>query len=164
MVIIVNNQYMKFLAKHVQLNPAICDIQVSPDLNLATKDAVWSSTPSAETDQGLTWYITLSESNWSHCIWPVGFPFIWNCRAILQCMGEDKAEAVSEEVWMSLIADGKLEIIEHGPGMLAIMTVLTKYLEKYPNHGKLLKWLEDLISAAKTVMKVSLVNLHSTWT
>jgi len=77
-------------------------------------------------------------------------------------MGEDKAEAVSEEVWMSLIADGKLEIIEHGPGMLAIMTVLTKYLEKYPNHGKLLKWLEDLISAAKTVMKVSLVNLHST--
>jgi hypothetical protein len=68
---------------------------------------------------------------------------------VLQRVGGDVAEAVAETIHVAFFVDGEVAITERGPAVCAVVDVLTTYLEKYPEHPSLKKWVKRIGDVAR---------------
>ena len=68
---------------------------------------------------------------------------------VLQRIGGDIAEAVAETIHVAFFMDGEVLISECGPAVCAVVDVLTTYLEKYPEHPSLKKWVQRIGDVAR---------------
>ena len=68
---------------------------------------------------------------------------------VLQRIGGDIAEAVAETIHVAFFVDGEVVITEHGPAVCAVVDVLMIYLEKYPKHPSLKKWVKRIGDVAR---------------
>ena len=68
---------------------------------------------------------------------------------VLQRVGGDVAEAVAETIHVAFFMNGKVVITERGPAACAVEDVLMTYLEKYPKHPSLKKWVKRIGDVAR---------------
>jgi hypothetical protein len=80
---------------------------------------------------------------------------------VIQRVGGDIAKAVAETIQVAFVVDGEIMITERGPAVLAVVDVLTVYLEKFPEHPSLKKWVNKISAVAKVTTKALLYHLHS---
>jgi hypothetical protein len=77
---------------------------------------------------------------------------------VIQCVGGDIAEAVAETIQVTFTGDREISITERGPAVCAVVDVLTTYLDKFPEHPSLTKWVKKISDAAKKTVGHHMVN------